>query len=100
LDDMTSQTSNDDSLGILRGARAIAGYIDLRNDAGEVDERAAYYLLERGLLPAFKEGSVWTTTKARLREHYNTPALKPPKTSTEATEPNAGTEAAPSPERR
>jgi hypothetical protein len=96
---MPPQTSNDDSLGVLRGAKQIGAYVDLRDDDGKVDERATYYLLEKGLLPAFKQGGIWITTKARLREHYNTLASKPPATSTKPSEPNAGTEAAPPPPR-
>lgn len=47
----------------LRGVPAIARFI------GE-DERRTYYLLERGLLPAGKQGSQWIASKRRLRQHH------------------------------
>jgi hypothetical protein len=52
------------------GAEAIgreAGCID--ND-GNVDLRRAFYLLERGLLPATKVGRQWTSTPRRLRRFF------------------------------
>jgi len=54
---------------VLRGCAAIAEYI------GE-DERRTFSLLQRGLLPAQKEGAVWVSRKTRLDRHYelsNTP---------------------------
>src|SRR5437016_1534952 len=53
----------DNPLGVVRGAAAIAKAVGLK-------PRRAYYLLERGLLPARKEGATWTTTIDRLRRFY------------------------------
>jgi hypothetical protein len=50
-------------LGIVRGAAAIGAAIG-------VSPRRAYWLLERGVLPAVKEGSTWTSTLDRLRRFY------------------------------
>ena len=55
--------SDNNPLGIVRGANAIAAAIG-------VSTRRAYWLLERGVLPATKEGATWTTTLARLRQFY------------------------------
>jgi hypothetical protein len=41
-------------------------------DIGQVigrDERAAYWLLEKGRLPAKKIGRVWVASRAKLIEH-------------------------------
>jgi hypothetical protein len=43
----------------LWGAAAIA-------DAANIDRRKAFYLLERGLLPATKVGKQWTSTRRRI----------------------------------
>ena len=61
-----SADQNDDTLKNekLRGCKRIAGYI------GE-KERIVFYGLERGYIPATKEGRIWVTTKTRLRNHYN-----------------------------
>jgi len=57
---MTEHLADD----VLRGAQAIADYIGL-------DVRKCFYALERGHVPAIKEGSQWVTTRSRLRAHYN-----------------------------
>ena len=49
---------------VLRGCANIAAFIGL-------DERQTFHALQRGYLPASKEGKVWVTTKTRLRAHYN-----------------------------
>jgi hypothetical protein len=56
----SNQTLRDD---ILWGAQAIA-------DAIGRDVRDVYYLLQRGLIPATKTGDIWTTTRSRLRRHF------------------------------
>jgi hypothetical protein len=60
---------------ILRGADAIAAFLGL-------DRRQAFHLLqmgvERGGIPAVKEGSTWTALKSRLRRHYNEGRYQPP----------------------
>jgi hypothetical protein len=48
---------------LLTGAEAIAAYI-------RETERRTYYLLKAGLIPAFREGAKWRTTKSGLRAHY------------------------------
>jgi hypothetical protein len=47
----------------LRGVKLIADFI------GE-DKRRTTYLLERGIIPAGKEGNSWISSKAALRAHY------------------------------
>ena len=77
--------SQHDSIGddLLRGAQAIADYTGLK-------VRDVFDKLEKGYLPATKEGNLWVASKTRLRAHYGIPVT----TSTEA-----GTEASPGIER-
>jgi hypothetical protein len=49
---------------ILSGVPEIAAFI------GETVRRT-YYLLEKGLIPAGKLGSVWVASKRKLRGHYD-----------------------------
>jgi hypothetical protein len=56
--------SDDLASDILRGCPAIAEYIGL-------PERQTFYILQRKLLPAWKEGKFWVSTKSRLKRHYN-----------------------------
>jgi hypothetical protein len=49
---------------ILRGVPAISKFV------GDDDERRTYYRLEKGYIPAGKEGSTWVASKSRLRQHY------------------------------
>jgi hypothetical protein len=49
---------------MLRGVDAIAEYI------GE-PRRRTFYLLEKRLIPAGKEGNLWRASKRRLRDHYD-----------------------------
>jgi hypothetical protein len=65
-DPTTAATPNPDDLAadILHGAQAIADYIG-------VDLRRAFYLLQHGYIPAVKTGATWTSTKSRLRRHFN-----------------------------
>jgi hypothetical protein len=56
---------------ILRGALAIGDFVGL-------EERKAFHHLQRGDIPATKEGRVWVTTKSRLRRHYNEHRFEPP----------------------
>ena len=62
----TAATPNLDDLAadILYGPQAIADYIG-------VDLRRAFYLLQHGYIPAVKTGATWTSTKSRLRRHFN-----------------------------
>jgi hypothetical protein len=62
----TAATPNPDDLAadILHGAQAIADYIG-------VDLRRAFYLLQNSYIPAVKTGATWTSTKSRLRRHFN-----------------------------
>jgi hypothetical protein len=54
-----------DTIGtdLLKGVKAIARFID-------EPERRVYYLLDQGLIPAGKLGSVWIASKLKLREYY------------------------------
>jgi hypothetical protein len=66
VDTTTAATPNPDDLAadILHGAQAIADYIG-------VDLRRAFYLLQHDYIPAVKTGATWTSTKSRLRRHFN-----------------------------
>jgi hypothetical protein len=66
VDTTTAATPNPDDLAadILHGAQAIADYIG-------VDLRRAFYLLQHGYIPAVKTGATWTSTRSRLRRHFN-----------------------------
>jgi hypothetical protein len=57
------RVSTENPLGLLRGAPEIARAIG-------VTPRRAYWLLERGVLPATKEGNIWVSTLDRLRRFY------------------------------
>jgi hypothetical protein len=65
MSEENSTTESVDSLANdkLRGVVPIAQYI------GEKPRRT-YYLLERRLIPAGKEGDSWIASKSRLRAHY------------------------------
>jgi excisionase family DNA binding protein len=49
---------------------------DLLDGADEIAEftgwsrRRVFYLLEKGLIPAFKVGKRWTARKSRLKRHF------------------------------
>ena len=62
---MTNETQQPASLkhDILRGAAAISDFI------GE-SERRTLYKLEKGLIPAGKDGRNWVGSKRLIREHY------------------------------
>lgn len=47
----------------LSGAKAIAAFLG-------ITPRRAVVLLERGALPAGKEGRTWIASRQALREHY------------------------------
>jgi len=47
----------------LSGAKAIATFLG-------ITPRRAVFLLERGFLPAGKEGRTWIASRRALREHY------------------------------
>ena len=70
--------SNTKSLAsdLLRGAKAIGDFI------GE-DEREAFYKLEKGYIPATKEGRLWVASKTRLAAFYGGNS-KPPVKRVEA----------------
>jgi hypothetical protein len=54
----------------LWGAEAIGREAGCLDDAGKVDLRKVFYLLERGLLPGTKVGRQWTSTPRRLRRLF------------------------------
>jgi hypothetical protein len=60
------QEQHDETLAadVLWGAQAIADFVGL-------DVRQAFHALQRGHLPGTKTGHVWTSTKSRLRAHFN-----------------------------
>jgi hypothetical protein len=66
---MTNQieTLGDD---ILRGCPAIGAYIGKTG-------RAALFDLERGRIPAWRDGVTWCASKAALRRHYAELASRP-----------------------
>jgi hypothetical protein len=55
---------------VLRGCPAIGGYIGK-------NPRETLWAVERGWLPAWREGKVWCASKAALRRHYADLASKP-----------------------
>jgi hypothetical protein len=62
---MAEQPDNTLASDVLRGCPAIAQFIGL-------PERQTFYLLQRGHLPARKEGrKVWVASKANLRAFYS-----------------------------
>jgi hypothetical protein len=69
---MPSEATVETSLAddIIRGADAIGAFIGL-------DPRQTFYNLQRGVIPATKEGRLWVTTKSRLRRHYNESRFEP-----------------------
>jgi hypothetical protein len=62
---MTTKTESPIPLhaDLLWGAQAIADELGL-------DRRAVFYLLQTGKLPATKTGNIWTSTRSRLRRHF------------------------------
>jgi hypothetical protein len=48
------------------GAPWVAEVLNLRKKTGELDDRRAYYVLEKGYVDADKIGRIWTSTKRRL----------------------------------
>ena len=59
----TVEEKSDEPLDIFRGAKENGGFIRKK-------PRATNYLLALGRIPADKEGSIYVSTKSRLREHY------------------------------
>ena len=61
----TDGSAQADSLAndLIRGAKAISKFI-------HEDERKTYYLLEKRLIPAGKEGAIWIASRRALRAHY------------------------------
>jgi hypothetical protein len=72
-DDADGSEDDGESLAgdVLRGAEAIAAFVNL-------DVRQAFHGLQKGYIPAVKEGSTWVSTKSRLRRHYNEERYQPP----------------------
>jgi hypothetical protein len=52
---------------LIWGAKAIAAAANIVDEDGEPDERRAFYLLGKGLLPARKVGRLWVSTVRRIR---------------------------------
>jgi hypothetical protein len=61
---MTDTVASD----VLRGVGAISQEVGLT-------KREAYYKLEKGIIPAGKDGSQWVASRKKLREHYATPCI-------------------------
>jgi hypothetical protein len=55
---------DDEDLEVLRGCAAIAKAI-------KATERRTYLLLEKGILPAFRERGQWVSTRGNLKRHYS-----------------------------
>jgi len=66
---MTFQDNSDLDRPIW-GAEEIGREAGLIDENGIVDTRKAFYLLERGLLPATKVGRQWTSTPRRIRRVF------------------------------
>jgi hypothetical protein len=73
-----------DSIGgdLLRGAQAIADFVGLKL-------RDAFDKLEKGYLPATKEGHLWVASKSALRAHYRVPPIISSDTNSDATDDHA-----------
>jgi hypothetical protein len=54
----------------LYGAESIGRAAHLFDDAGNVDVKRAYYVLERGYIDASKIGRQWVTTMRRIRRAF------------------------------
>jgi hypothetical protein len=52
------------------GAPAIAEILNLLDESGKPDSRAAYYALESGHIDADKFGKIWTSTRRRLLRNH------------------------------
>jgi hypothetical protein len=52
-----------DSLGLIWGAENIGAYVNTK-------PREAFYMLQKGLLPAWKVGRLWVSSKAALQKHF------------------------------
>lgn len=57
-------TDNDLANDKLKGVAEIAEFID-------EPQRRTNYLLERKLIPGWKIGAIWHSSKAKLRAHYS-----------------------------
>ena len=62
--DSTVEKKSDEPLDVLRGAKEIGRFIGKKPGATN-------YALNRGRIPADREGAVFVSTKTRLREHYS-----------------------------
>jgi hypothetical protein len=72
-----------DTLGLLKGAQAIADFID-------EPVRNTYAWLEGGRLDAFKLGGIWATTKSRLVAQFAAiPRYVPPQNGNGRAEPES-----------
>jgi hypothetical protein len=56
-------TEETNQLDLLWGASAIAAYIG-------VDQRQAFWMLEKGRLPAKRIGSRWVASRSNLQKHF------------------------------
>jgi hypothetical protein len=56
--------ADNQELEVLRGCAAIAKAIS-------ATPRRTYHLLERKILPAFKEDGQWVSTRSNLKRHYS-----------------------------
>jgi hypothetical protein len=56
---------------LLYGADAIASFLGL-------SRRQAFHFLQRGHIPATKQGSIWVASKSRLKRHYQEDRYRPP----------------------
>ncbi|RWK33801.1 MAG: DNA-binding protein [Mesorhizobium sp.] len=61
---MPSNNSSPENLDLVWGAAAIGRELGLKND------RQAFYILEKGLLPAKKVGCQWVTSRHAIRRYF------------------------------
>jgi hypothetical protein len=66
--DTTQARSEEDLDELIWGAINIGRKANVVDEkTGEVDEKATYYKLKRGYIPAEKAGAIWVSTLRKIR---------------------------------